>query len=125
MAFLNEVKLSGKANADAEHPSERGPWRIVLVQGGGKKKESDERYPKMYFNVVCWPNTCDGPVNEVKHDSFVEVTGRLNQRKYTDKDGQNRSAFEIVAKTISIHPKQAKALTPASTLEITDNDIPF
>jgi single-stranded DNA-binding protein len=69
---------------------------------------------------VCWPNTCEGPVNEVKHEDEIEVLGRLNQRKFTDKDGQNRSAFEIVAKTITIHPKQAKPLTPATTLEITD-----
>jgi single-stranded DNA-binding protein len=125
MAFLNEVKLSGKANADAFRPSERGPWRITVAQGGTKKKDSDERWPKEFFDCICWPNRCEGPAGEVKHGDFVEIEGRLKQRKYQDKNGNDRSVIEIIAKTISIHPKQEKPLTPNYNLEITANDIPF
>lgn len=40
--FINEVRLSGRAFKDAERKG-NGPFRFAIVQGGGKKKDSEER----------------------------------------------------------------------------------
>src|SRR5438105_8020157 len=113
MSYRNEVLLSGKAFNDASQPSPRAPHKFTLTQGGGKKKDSDERGPVCFYPVICWQGKCDGPAAEVKKGDFVEVTGRLQHREYTAKDGTKRSAYEVIAATVTIQPKQSKPITPA------------
>lgn len=142
--YRNELLLTGKAYKNATQSSVNAPWKFTLTQGGGKKKDSDERWPVCFYNVICWPAKCDGPAAEVKSGDFVEITGRLQQRSY-EQDGAKRSTVEIVAATIIIHPKQQKPITPKYETpalpkheqkvaparpvtpedEITDDDIPF
>ncbi len=120
MAFTNEVHSSGRALKDAERRG-NGPVRFCLTQGGGKKKDSDERWPTEFFNVMAWPNTCD-VVELVKKGDVVTVTGRLRQSEWTDPKGEKRRSYEIVAATVEL-AKLPKPITPS--LEITDTDIPF
>ncbi len=127
MSYRNEILLSGRSLSDATQLSSRTPYKITLTQGGNKKTDSDERWPTSYYTVICWPDKCDGPAAEVKKGDFVEVTGRIQQRSWKDRDNATRSTVEIIAATLLIQPKQQKPpITPnLHGLEITDADIPF
>lgn len=132
MAFVNEIRISGKAFRDADRKG-NGPWKFTVVQGGGKKKDSEERWPTEFFNVTAWPSLC-AAAESVKKGKFVAVTGRLKQVEYTDKAGVQQRRYEIVAASVELSsrehdpPPNSNTAPPSVNLhglEITDADIPF
>ncbi|HWR14958.1 MAG TPA: single-stranded DNA-binding protein [Terriglobales bacterium] len=123
MAFRNEVILSGKVQADVQKRSERAPYKFVLCQSGGKKRDSEERWPSHFFDIVCWPEHCEGPLTEIKKSDFVEVCGRLAQRQFEDSKGNKRTIIEVIASKIEVAGDNRKTLTPDYNLDISDTDI--
>ena len=128
MAYQNTITLSGKALDNSERKG-AGPYRFCIVQGGGKKKDSDERWPKQFFNCMAWPNNLPD-VEKIRKDEFVTITGRLVQREYQDKDNLKRRIYEIQVQTMDISDSRKadapKPLTPELNyhgIAITDDDI--
>ncbi len=109
MAFINELRISGRAAGDAARKG-NGPVRFALIQGGGKKQDSEERWPTEYFNVAAWPQTCETAATVGKGD-FVTITGRLKQYEFKDSNGDMKRGYEIVAKTVEVSKPQ-KPITP-------------
>lgn len=64
---------------------------------GGEKQEKTS-----FFNVVAWRNLAEDAANVLEKGMRVVVVGRLEQRTYEDKDGQNRSVVELVADEIAL-----------------------
>lgn len=63
------------------------------------KSESGERDAD-FFNCIAWKGTADF-VNKYFHKGDpIIVKGRLQARKYTDRDGNSRVATEIVAEAV-------------------------
>src|SRR5690242_1050840 len=126
--YRNEVLLAGKVLGDATQASERAPWKFTLTQGGGRKPDSDERWPTSYFQIIAWPNKYEGDASVIKSRDFVEVTGKLRQRTYVNSQNNTRSIVEIIAETVLVKAKEQKQEKPATTdptssLQITDADI--
>lgn len=94
MAFVNEVRLNGRVVRDAERKG-NGPWRFTIVQRGGQRKDSQERYPDDFFSVACW----DVAAADIKKGAEVTVTGRLRPTSW-EKDGVKHTSFEIVAREL-------------------------
>lgn len=59
------------------------------------KSASGERETD-WFNIVAWNQLAETCNNYLKKGQKVYVEGRLEQRKYTDKDGNNRTAIDVV-----------------------------
>jgi single-strand DNA-binding protein len=53
-----------------------------------------------WHNVALWKNKADETHNFLKKGTKVSVVGKLNNRKYTDKEGKDRFITEIVAQKI-------------------------
>lgn len=53
-----------------------------------------------FFRVVAWGNTADFVSNYLAKGRLVAVEGRLQSRKYTATDGQQREIVEIVADSV-------------------------
>jgi single-strand DNA-binding protein len=62
----------------------------------GEKQEKTS-----FFNVVACLNLADDAANLLEKGMRVVVVGRLEQRTYEDKEGNNRSAVELVADEIA------------------------
>ena len=63
----------------------------------------DDRFNKEhtnFFNVSAWGNTADFVSKYLTKGRLIAVDGRLNYRKYTTQDGQERSVVEVVADNI-------------------------
>lgn len=130
MNVVNEVRISGRAVKDATKTG-NGPYRFSIATGGGKKRDSEQRWPTEYFDVTWFSDRG----NQVKRGAEVEVVGRLRQSRW-ERDGEKHSRVEIAAKEVtgqSIDANKAEPLTPRSYcdieaglgLTITDQDIPF
>ena len=86
---------------------------------GGKKTT--------WYNVVCWNGrTAEFLADKVGKGTKVFVTGELQQRTYTDKNGAEKTALEVVVSayngTILILSEWAGS---SSEPAITDDEVPF
>lgn len=54
-----------------------------------------------FINVVCWRQTAEFVTKYFKKGSMIAVQGEIQTRNYEDKDGQKRTAVEIVADKVS------------------------
>jgi len=62
------------------------------ITGSGEKREEVS-----FFNCILWGKQGEAFAKYVKKGHRVAVEGRLQQRSWQDKDGNNRSTIEIVA----------------------------
>ena len=102
MAF-NKVILMGNLVADPELKkiaSGNSVTTIRLAVGRrftrqGEKPETD------FFDVVCWGQTAEFVCRYFTKGRPILVSGRLQSRNWTDKNGQNRVSIEVVADEVS------------------------
>lgn len=62
------------------------------VTGNGEKREEVS-----FFNCILWGKQGEAFAKYVKKGHRVAIEGRLQQRTWQDKDGNNRSTTEVVA----------------------------
>ena len=92
----------------------------------GEKREAD------FIDVVAFGNTADFCHKYLDKGSMAIISGRLQSREWTDKDGNKRKAWEIVADRVYFgeskkKDEQGKQNTSAKLqdLEEDDPDLPF
>jgi single-strand DNA-binding protein len=101
---LNKIMLIGNLGRDPELQvtAEGTPVtkfslavnRRYRAQTGETKEETE------WFNIVAWRNLAELTERYLHKGSKVYVEGRLSQRKYTDKDGVQRTAVEVIANDV-------------------------
>lgn len=72
----------------------------VAVDRNYVDKTTNERQAD-FLNVVAWRQTAEFVCKYFHQGDMIALEGSLQSRKYTDKDGNNRTAIEIVASNIS------------------------
>ena len=61
----------------------------------GEEKKTD------FINIAAWRQTAEFLCNYFKKGQMVAVEGSIQTRNYEDKDGNKRTAFEVVANNVS------------------------
>ncbi len=118
---FNEVTIVGRACSDPEQKGS-GPAKFRLAHGGGKAKSSGKEYPVQFFSVVVWDKT---EAAKVKKGAKLEISGRLHDATWTDKDGARHYQTDIVAEEITLEDAKAHPQVPQAAQPIADSDIPF
>jgi single-strand DNA-binding protein len=62
----------------------------------------------IWFRVTLWGRLAEAAVEDVQKGKRVIVDGRLTQRSYTTKEGEQRTSLEITADEIGVIPKLPK-----------------
>lgn len=93
---INLVVLSGRLTADVELKATLNgvsvcSFNIASDSGYGEKKQTN------FIKIVAWRNTAEFISKYFRKGSMIGIEGSIQTRKYTDKDGNNRTAFEVVA----------------------------
>lgn len=96
--MLNVIVLTGRMTADPELKTTDSQTPVVsfslAVQRNYKNKDNDQ-YPTDFINCVAWRNTAEFIAGYFKKGSMITVEGSLEGRKYTDKEGNTRTAYEV------------------------------
>lgn len=71
----------------------------------GEERQTD------FINVVAWRQTAEFVSRYFQKGSMIAVRGRIQQRNYEDKNGNKRTAFEIVADEVSFCGSKAETGT--------------
>ncbi len=53
-----------------------------------------------FINIVAWRNTAEFIARYFKKGNMIGIEGSIQTRKYTDRDGNSRVAFEVLASNV-------------------------
>lgn len=100
--MLNRIILQGRLGADPELRTTNTGTEVATVNIAvdRDKKSPDGERKADWFTVVAWRKTAEFLTRYFTKGSTVIVEGRLQMRSYTDRDGNKRSAAEVIADSI-------------------------
>ena len=59
-----------------------------------------------FIPVTCWRGTADFCGRYVRKGQLIAIDGKIQTRKYTDREGNKRTAFEVVADNVHFAEKK-------------------
>ena len=99
--MFNLVVLTGRLTADPEIKTTPSGVSVanfsIAVQ---RAYRSGEEPITDFINIVAWRQTADFICKYFKKGSMIGIEGAIQTRRYQDKDGNNRTAFEVVANNV-------------------------
>lgn len=114
--MFNVVILSGRLTADPELKTTPNGVSVCsfTIAVDRKYKQGEDRQAD-FINIVAWRQTAEFICKYFHKGSMIGIEGSAQTRKYQDKDGNNRTAFEVVAN--NVHFMESKKDSAASTNE--------
>ena len=93
--MFNNVIITGRLTADPElktTPSNISVCSFTIANdtGYGDNKKTS------FINCVAWRSTAEFISRHFGKGDMIGINGSIQTRKYTDKDGNNRTAFEVL-----------------------------
>jgi single-strand DNA-binding protein len=131
--MLNKIMLIGNLGRDPELSYTQNGKAIAKFSLAVSRRRRDEggeqREETQWFNVVAWERLAETCNNYLTKGSKVYIEGRITSRKYTDKDGVERTAWEVTATEMEmLTPKGASGSGGAGAGygdEMGADDVPF
>lgn len=128
--MLNSITLHGRLTKDVElrHTQNQTPVASFTLAVDRSYTQGGERQTD-FINCVAWRNTAEFADKWFRKGSQTVVHGSLQMRNYTDRDGNNRTAAEVVVDSMDFCDKREEQSTPAARpvfVEMGDDgDLPF
>ncbi|MDR5726137.1 MAG: single-stranded DNA-binding protein [Terriglobia bacterium] len=136
---LNLVQVMGFLGADPETRSTQSGMQVtnmrIATTEKWKDKQSGEAMEKTeWHSIVLWGRLAELANQYLGKGSPVYIQGKLQTRKWQDKEGHDRYSTEIVAQSMQFlgskpdgqrGQKQQREAAPAGNREEFDDDIPF
>ena len=100
--MLNIVAIMGSLTADPElrhTPSNIPVTTFTVAVNRSYVKQGAERQTD-FIDVVAWRSTAEFVCRYFRKGQMIAVEGSIQTRTYTDKEGKNRKAFEVVANNV-------------------------
>jgi len=101
--MLNVAVVMGRLVADPEirhTPNDVAVTSFTLAVDRSYVKSGTERQTD-FIDIVAWRGTADFVCRYFRKGQMMAVHGSIQTRTYTDKDGNKRKAFEIVASDVN------------------------
>ncbi len=101
--MLNVAVIMGRLVADPElrhTPNDIAVTTFTLAVDRGYVKAGAEKQTD-FIDVVAWRNTAEFVCKYFQKGRMMAVHGSIQTRTYTDKEGNKRKAFEIVATDVN------------------------
>jgi single-strand DNA-binding protein len=129
--MLNKIMLIGNLGRDPElnvtadgTPVTKFSLAVSrnYTTSSGEKREETE-----WFNIVAWRNLAEICERYLHKGSKVYIEGRLSQRKYTDREGVQRTSVEVIASDMEmLTPKAASSGSEGyAAAGVGENNDPF
>lgn len=141
--MFNLVVLTGRLTADPELKTTQSGISVTSFSVAvNRPYRTGEEQQTDFINVVAWRKTAEFIAKYFKKGNMIGIEGSIQTRKYTDKNGNNRTAFEVVVNNAQfVESKRDSAASqdgeqPASfsnagaddfsdLSDVSDDDLPF
>jgi single-strand DNA-binding protein len=132
---MNSINLTGNVCNDLELKSTQNGKSVLTFNLAVKRPFTKDTTD--FIPLVVWEKNAEFLSRYGRKGSKVAVSGKLTTRKYQDKDGNNRTAFEVVCDTVEILDSKsdssetydAPAYSKGNATQFeelkTDDDLPF
>ena len=111
--MINKVTLIGHAGGDPEMRTlDTGAHvsRFSLATNESYKDKLGEwQTSTEWHNVILWREQAERAAQQIKKGSTVYIEGKISYRKYTDKDGVEKTFTDIVANTFRLLEKRDRS----------------
>lgn len=112
--MLNKIMLIGNLGRDPEMnvTGDGTPFTrfSLAVSRTSKTSSGEKREETEWFNVTAWRQLAETCNTYLHKGSKVYIEGRLTQRKYTDKNGVERTSVDVMASEMEmLTPKSAQS----------------
>ncbi len=100
---MNMICLLGRLTADPElrHTQNQVPvTSFTLAVDRAYQPKGQEQRQADFINIVAWRQTAEFVSRYFHKGQRMALTGSLQSRRYVDKEGNNRTAFEVVADNV-------------------------
>ena len=99
--MFNLVILTGRLTADPELKTTQNGISVCRFSIAVERqyRQGEERQAD-FINVVAWRSTAEFVSKYFNKGSMIGIEGAIQTRRYQDKDGNNRTAFEVVANNV-------------------------
>lgn len=96
--MLNNVNLMGRLVRDPElRHTQTGTPVATYTLAVNRDFSANGNSEADFFGIVAWQKAAEFANTYFRKGQLVAIQGRLQSRKWTDKDGNNRSTVEVVA----------------------------
>ena len=128
--MLNRVLLMGRLVVDPElrytgNDTAVTSFRIAVDRDKkpGGEKQTD------FISITAWRQTAEFVSKYFSKGQLIVLCGRLQVRDYTDKNGDKKTIYEVVADNVwfagdSVKEKPEKPVT-FSDIDVDDEELPF
>lgn len=143
--MLNVVVLTGRLTADPELKTTNNGTSVCSFSiAVDRRYRSGEDRQTDFINIVAWRASAEFVSKYFKKGQMIAIEGSIQTRRYQDKDGKNRTAFEVVANNVQFadfarrdddNSGSAPAASPVSfsnadagdftSIDDVDDDLPF
>jgi len=123
--MINKVTLIGRLGKDPElrHTASGTAVASFSIATSEKYKDKDgEKQEKTeWHNIVFWQRSAEVAAEYLHKGSLVYIEGRIQTRKWEDKDGNDRYTTEIVGQKLQMLDSKSATSKPESD----DSDLPY
>ncbi len=120
--MFNLVVLTGRLTADPELKTTPNGYSVTTFSiAVNRRYRAGEESQADFINIVAWRQTAEFVTRYFKKGSMIGIEGSIQTRKYTDKNGNNRTAFEVVANNVQF----VESKRDAAPAQDSDNAVSF
>ena len=99
--MFNLVVLTGRLTADPELKTTPNGTSVTSFSiAVDRRYRSGEERQTDFINIVAWRSSAEFITKYFKKGSLIGIEGSIQTRRYQDKNGNNRTAFEVVANNV-------------------------
>lgn len=113
--MLNVVAIMGRLARDPElrqTTTGKSVASISIACSRGRKDANGKDLVD-WIDVVAWDHTAEFVCKYFQKGSLIAIDGRLQSRTYKDRNGNNRTAIEVVASNANFAGAKQQQTTPS------------
>ena len=141
--MFNLVVLTGRLTADPELKTTPNGISVTTFSiAVDRRYRSGEERQTDFINIVAWRQTAEFISKYFQKGSMIGIEGSIQTRRYQDKNGNTRTAFEVIANNVQFVESKRDSSAPSDSGEpasfsnagandfadlgdATDDDLPF
>lgn len=136
--MFNLVVLTGRLTADPELKTTTNGTNVTTFSIAVERRyRSGEDRQTDFINIVAWQKTAEFITKYFKKGNLIGIEGSIQTRRYQDKNGNNRTAFEVIANNVQFVESKREAGAEGASFSnadvndfaemeaVDDSDLPF
>ena len=128
--MFNLVVLTGRLTADPELKTTQSGVSVTSFSIAVQRRcKSGEEAQTDFINIVAWRQNAEFIAKYFKKGNMIGIEGSIQTRKYTDKNGNNRVVFEVIANNVQFAESKSATAQENTNSEdlgnVSDDDLTF